>query len=249
MSAMAYLGQGEAAVERDAHVILSEQAFRLVRRDILVGVLPADRRLKLEELQNQYGLSSSPLREALSRLREARLVMADQRRGFRVAPVSIEDLADLTRLRELVDLQALSEAMQAGGDAWEGRIVAAYHQLARAEQRLGRGPDVLQPAWSDAHRQFHLTLIDACPSARLRLLAASLFDQVERYRHLAARLRKQRRSKSDEHHEIMSAVLRRDIASAGDLLKAHIGGTLGNLKAALEASTGDQRRAALSWAY
>lgn len=239
---MARVEQGDAAIGRDPHLIRSEQAFKLLRRDILVGALPAGRRLILEDLQQQHGLSSSPLREALNRLREEGLVLADQRRGFRVAPVSLEDLADLTRLRGLIDLQALTEAMQAGGDAWEARIVAAYHQLARAEQRLGKGPDALQPAWSEAHRQFHLTLLEACPSARLRQLAASLFDQVERYRHLAARLRKQPRSKSDEHREIMSAVLRQDFGSAADLLKAHIGATLGSLKQAIDASATDQRR-------
>jgi DNA-binding GntR family transcriptional regulator len=50
---------------------LSEQAFRSLRHDVLVGTFEAGSKLKLDELQGHYGFSSSPLREALSRLTQA----------------------------------------------------------------------------------------------------------------------------------------------------------------------------------
>jgi DNA-binding GntR family transcriptional regulator len=65
---------------------LVDQAFQRLRRDVLTGTFAANAKLKVEELQEAYGFSSSPLREALSRLSQEGLVRADERRGFRVAP-------------------------------------------------------------------------------------------------------------------------------------------------------------------
>src|SRR5689334_18962161 len=86
---------------------LVEQAFARLRADVLAGAFAAGSKLKLDELQGLYGYSSSPLREALSRLSQEGLVRADERRGFRVAPISAEDLADITHMRVMLDVPAL----------------------------------------------------------------------------------------------------------------------------------------------
>ena len=95
-----------------AEAPLVEQAFARLRKDVLVGTFPAGVKLKVEELQQAYGFSSSPLREALSRLAQEGLVRADERRGFRVAPLSSEDLEDITRMRLMLDVQALEDAIR-----------------------------------------------------------------------------------------------------------------------------------------
>ena len=212
----------------------TESAFLQLRRDVLQGVHPAGEKLKLELLQEQYGLSSSPLREALHRLAQEGLVRADERRGFRAAPMSAEDIHDITRMRLMMDLPALTESMAAGGDAWESEVVAAFHRLEILESRLSDGPVVLDQDWSHRHRQFHMALLSACPSARLLSLSASLFDQAERYRHLSARHRQNARRKSEEHRRLMQAVLKRDAATACAMLEEHIRGTERNVLLALK---------------
>ena len=67
---------------------LVEKVFVQLRRDILQGAHKPGEKLKLEVLQAHYGLSSSPLREALNRLAQEGLVSTDERRGFRAAPMS-----------------------------------------------------------------------------------------------------------------------------------------------------------------
>jgi DNA-binding GntR family transcriptional regulator len=204
---------------------LVEQAFHRLRRDVLIGAYPAGAKLKVDELQEAYGFSSSPLREALSRLAQEGLVRADERRGFRVAPISAEDLADITRMRLMLDVQALAEAIEQGDDAWEAAIVAAYYRLEKVEARLGEGPLMLDEEWSSLHRDFHLALLAACPSERQRHWSASLFDQAERYRRYSARYRKTPRRKTTEHKRLMEATLKRDTPTACALLKEHILGT------------------------
>lgn len=176
------------------------------------------------------------MREALSRLAQEGLVRADERRGFRVAAISAEDLADITRMRVMLDVPALREAIAHGDDAWEASILAAFHRLEKVESRLGDGPVVLDDAWSELHRGFHLALVAACPSERQLSWSASLFDQAERYRRFSARFRKTARRKSNEHRKIMDATLRRDADTACAMLEEHILSTQRNVQAALKAA-------------
>ena len=145
---------------------LVDQAFQRLRKDVLTGTYAAGAKLKVEDLQAAYGFSSSPLREALSRLSQEGLVRADERRGFRVAPLSPEDLQDITRMRLMLDVPALREAIEHGDDAWEAAIVAAYYRLEKVESRLPDGPVILDEEWSGLHRDFHAALLAACPSQR-----------------------------------------------------------------------------------
>ena len=217
---------------------VSERAFVSLRRDVLLGVHEPQSRLKLDELQSHYGFSSSPLREALSRLAQEGLVRADERRGFRVAGISQADMSDITRMRVLLDVPALRDAIAQGDDHWEAGIVAAFHRLERLELRLPQGPAVLGDDWSRVHREFHSALLAACPSARQRAWSASLFDQAERYRRFSARHRPAGRRKSDEHKRLMNATLKRDEATACLLLEEHILSTQRNVQAALRQAGG-----------
>src|SRR5690606_39589240 len=88
----------------------SERALAALRRDVLSGHAEPGVKLKMELLQQRYGFSSSPLREALNRLVQEGLVVADERRGFRAAELSLADLRDINHMRLLLDPQALSEA-------------------------------------------------------------------------------------------------------------------------------------------
>lgn len=213
---------------------LVDQAFQRLRRDVLIGTFAAGTKLKVEELQAAYGYSSSPLREALSRLAQEGLVRADERRGFRVAPLSPDDLRDIIHMRLMLDVPALQEAIEHGDDGWEAAIVAAFYRLDKVESRLPDGPVVLDEEWSALHRDFHAALLAACPSSRQLAWSASLFDQAERYRRFSARHRKVVRRKSNEHKRLMDATLRRDTATACALLADHIRGTLRHVEAAFE---------------
>jgi DNA-binding GntR family transcriptional regulator len=217
----------------DATQTLTEQAFQRLRRDVISGIHAPQVKLKLDELQGAYGYSSSPLREALSRLSQEGLVKMDDRRGFRVMPISSDDLADLTHMRLMVEVPALRVAIQVGDDGWEAAVVAAAHRLERTEAQLVDGQLVLDDAWSQAHRGFHMGLLAGCPSKRQFALCASLFDQAERYRRFSARYRVVSRSKNREHKRLLKAVLERDADTACALLTEHVQVTQRNVDAAL----------------
>lgn len=223
-----------ASADAGRELPLAEQAFRLLRGRILRCEIEPGAKLKIELLQREHGYSSSPLREALNRLAQEGLVKTDERRGFWAAPVTISDLRDVTRMRLLLDAEALRDSIAKGDDAWEARAIAAFHQLAKVESRLtGQGPLALNADWSALHKQFHFALMGACTSPKLLEMSSSLFDQAERYRRLSMRWRKEPRNKSAEHKRILDAAISRDAKSATALLTDHVSRTAANVEAAL----------------
>lgn len=206
----------------DAAASLTERAYRELRRAIVRGEFEPGARLRVEDLTRRYAISSSPVREALNRLSEQGLVKVLENRGFRVAPLTAEGVSDLARVRVLVECDALRDAMAHGDDAWEAQVVAAGHELALAERRLGNEARALDDDWSARHRRYHLSLYAACTSPLLLQMADVLFDNAERYRRWAARTRPVARRKHDEHQQLLGAVLKRDADKAVALLRTHI---------------------------
>jgi DNA-binding GntR family transcriptional regulator len=90
-------------------LLLSDRAYELICGAILSGDIVAGSRLKMETLQRQYTLSSSPLREALNRLAAEGLVGLSYHCGFRAAEVSADDLRDIADFR-LKEHRALMDA-------------------------------------------------------------------------------------------------------------------------------------------
>ena len=206
----------------------------IVRCDVVPG-----ERLRVEALGRQLGVSSSPLREALSRLAALGLVDAFENRGFRVAPLTVEGMADLTRVRLLVEGEALRDALLHGDDAWEAALVAAAHALGLVEQRLRDVAPALDDGWSARHREFHMAIHAGARSPLLRSLVGQLFDGAERYRRFSARHRKLPRVKHGEHQRLLEAVLSRDVERAAALLARHIASTERSVTAALLALASD----------
>jgi DNA-binding GntR family transcriptional regulator len=201
----------------------SETAFLDLRRDILSGRLLPGQRLQFAELSARYTSSVGALREALSRLAEQGLVISEPQQGFRVVPVSPEDLRDLTAARVEIETMALRRALAAGDLAWEARLVAAHHILDGTPQLSAEDPRRVTEEWAVAHRDFHEVLLEGCDIRRVREMAASLRDAAELYRRWSRYLgSEQDRDISGEHEELLRAALKRDADRAVALLTKHI---------------------------
>lgn len=234
------MSQQIADIQREQKPALqSERAYQALRSAILVGQYRPGEKLKIDLLQKNLELSSSPLREALNRLVSEGLVAADDRRGFRAAAVSGQDLTDLTVARIVCEPGALAAAIRRGNDIWEGNIVAAHHRLEWIEKRIAGSELTRSEDWTLRHKGFHMALISGCGSDRLLGTCSNLFDQAERYRRLSVKLRRKPRKISSEHRNLMQAALDRRVDEATDLLIQHITQTTENLLAHMSAQDGD----------
>ena len=179
--------------------------------------------MRLAQLQERCGVGFSPLREALTRLAAEGLVISEAMRGFRVAPLSLDDLRDTMETRTFVETEALRRSIKRGDDDWEGRIVSSLHALGRQNERSNPDDPESLAALEDRHRDFHVALISASGSRRLEQIIDNLYLGSVRYRmpSLSNLSLNPTRDLMIEHGAISDAALARNAPLAVELLTAH----------------------------
>nr|WP_300309131.1 FCD domain-containing protein [Halomonas sp.] len=195
----------------------ASQVFDELKRDLIRGRFAAGEKLAISALKAQYAVGLSPLREALNRLAAYGLLEQHNQRGFRVPPLSAEELEDIARLRVQLECMALTQAFQEGDAEWESQLLAAQHRLLRAD----KSPEQLEK-WEQAHLQFHRTLLAPCGSHWLLRFIEQLHDQFDRYRRLAPGNPAIRARLDAQHGELVQLALERRIQDARWLLEEHI---------------------------
>ena len=205
---------------------LSERAAARVQKDILAGRLAPGTRLGIVELAERYDIGATPLREGLSRLVSRGLIVAIGQRGFRVAPVSREDLLDITQTRVVIEAEALRLSIKHGEDTWEAGIMTALHRLRRYTERTGarfkEGADEFDPL----HKGFHTSLLAACGSQRLLAAHSDLYDQAYRYRRVMMRGIASGEQFYEAHRKLADLVLARETRAAQRMLSDHLHSTV-----------------------
>lgn len=192
-----------------------------LRAELLAGTYAPGERLKFTPLCERYDASVSVIREALTRLAEQGLVTAEPNIGFRVMPLTVEDLRDLTRTRIDIETLALRYALEHGGVEWESALVAAHHRLERTPMTTDEGgPERLSDEWEQAHAAFHAALIAGCDSPRLVCMTVGLRDASELYRRWS-QPREPGRDVAGEHRRLLETALARDTDAAVEALAAH----------------------------
>ena len=129
---------GEAAA---MPVTLTASAYMQVRRDILSTELAPGNRLTIQSLQKRYGIGPTPLREALARLAADGFVLGEDNRGFRVPPMSLAALRDITDQRKLIECQGLRKSIESGDDRFEeiwSRPITGCHGWTTSAPRRNR---------------------------------------------------------------------------------------------------------------
>jgi GntR family carbon starvation induced transcriptional regulator len=217
--------------DADTSLTRIEATYQRIRHDIIDGELAPGERLGVDRLRARYGVGASTIREALSLLSAEALVDAEGQRGFAVAPISIDDLRDLCEARKLIEAQAVRESVRNGDDDWEGDLVAAFHRLTRAQERLAGGNTEAIPEWELRNREFHDALVSRCESRWMHLLLDTLMHHTERYRRASLTSGTVKRDVHGEHAALMQAALERDAERAAQLVVEHIDHTVQVLEA------------------
>jgi GntR family carbon starvation induced transcriptional regulator len=202
---------------------LTEALQDRIRQDIILGALKPGTKLKLEPLSKAYDVSVNTLRETLSRLASDGLVVAEGQKGFTVLPVSLEDLREITEMRQLLECHALRQSIANADLDWEARVVGAYHKLSKVEALVEAEPERYGDAWERYNQEFHEALIANCHSRWLRMYHKAMYDHSQRYRMLSLKTKPFPRSRSaEEHRQILDAALARDAEKAATILAQHI---------------------------
>jgi len=222
---------------------LASMAYQRLRHDLINAQYAPGQKLRIREMCTRYEVGLSPMREALNRLSRDGLISQNDRRGFSVTPLTAEHLQELIKTRCWINEIALRESIANGDSAWEEAIVLALHRMSRIPRYLTDAPEpAYNPAWEEAHRSFHSSLIAACGSRWLKDFCEQLFDASDCFRHLSRASSVRRELRQDEHRAIMEAAIARDTGKAIELMRLHVTNTAALVKERLPELVGDQKK-------
>jgi DNA-binding GntR family transcriptional regulator len=200
----------------------AQGVYDRLRADITMARFAPGERLKSPDLCERYGASVSVVREALSTLAKERFVRLQPRYGYTVAPLTVEDVRDLTEARLVIEGAALRQAVEAGDVEWGAGVVAAHHRLTFLPTPPA-ATDEETERWHVAHEAFHAALLSACPSDRLRETARILRAEAELYRRWMLPLGLPREGNfTEEHQALVDAALAAAPDDAEKLIRLHM---------------------------
>lgn len=177
-----------------------------------------------DRLAEELGISRVPLREALRALLAEGQISYEAHRGYVVTELSIDDLADVYRIRELLEPEALRASLPRMDDADVARVIDLEHQVVAAAAR----GDVVE--MSRANRAFHLALVDPCRQPRLLWHLRLLWDATDVYRLVLYSDAVDRERVEAEHRTVREAVVARDVEALLDAVAEHRSSSLTALR-------------------
>lgn len=196
---------------------LREKVYLSLRRDLVSGAITATERLGEERLAELYGVSRTPVREALARLQADGLVV---RGGDGLHPYRprVDDLADLYELRRTLEIRGIVRALEDPTLEHDAGLLAQEQQTwVRAGESL---PDETEVVLLD--EQFHTTLLAASGNTALSEALGNVNARVRPVRILGAVTEDDIRTLVDEHLQIITCMVDGRLHDALTALVAHI---------------------------
>jgi DNA-binding GntR family transcriptional regulator len=181
----------------------------------------ANRQLAKMACKESKRSGNSPLREALFMMTSQGLVVAEDYKGFMVAPLNFEDMLDVSSLRANLEAFAVAGSIRKGREDWEVELVGIFHKLKKAGIAIAKNSDdeSLRTDWENNHRDFHYVLCKGCGSPWALHFFDILYDQMERYRRFFWKYAERTTIADTEHEEIAQLALARDEERTITLLK------------------------------
>jgi DNA-binding GntR family transcriptional regulator len=201
----------------------SDLAYTRVRGLILSGELAPGAVLPQAALAQAIGISTTPLREALRRLKQEGLVELDAHRDARVRPLDATEARDLLEMRRSLDPLAASLAAHRRTDTDLADVRAALDGL----EALSTRPSLAQ---LESHHRFHAAVHRASHNALLVDVLDGLWVKTDRYRRHGletGRSDEERDARAVEHRLLFEAVRDGDQDTAAELMRRHVETSLG----------------------
>jgi DNA-binding GntR family transcriptional regulator len=198
---------------------ITDTVYQILRERILSNRAVPGERLQLTEIQNQLGISRTPLQQALNRLAVEGLIQIVPRKGTYVTKPTQKDIEEIFELRRILEAFAAQLAVQSMTTAESDALDALVRKMTQLTQSGSRTH--MRRTYERLDHQFHQQIVDASGSKHLK----RLWMQVNAHVRIA---RTRVKSLDDlglrtaEHAEIARAFAARDSASAHELLEEHI---------------------------
>jgi DNA-binding GntR family transcriptional regulator len=200
---------------------LPEQIYQILREDILHQKIPCGAKLPLQTLKERFGVSHTPIREALTRLVEDGLVNYYSNVGVSVISLDKKDVREIFELSYDFDWLAIEYALAAGR---RGDFLSALNDNLRACGLLLRNNNI--EAWGAASDGFHLAFYRYAGNSRLETASTKLRAQLTLLYNMNRIEKHNWRQIQDYHDQIHLRLCENDTQGAREALRLHIYGDM-----------------------
>jgi DNA-binding GntR family transcriptional regulator len=192
------------------------RAYDAIRLWILDATYKAGTPLSEYELAKELGVSRTPVREALKRLQQERLVRSVPRRGTFVSEMAVHDIIEIYEVRDMLEVPAASAAAERMDSQLAQRLRKEIEEVRRAtgsrKTNLARREDL----------SLHKAIIAAVSNRRFAEILSTLDAQVHRIRTQMLADEARLSSSLNEHSQIVDAIIARNARAAGDAMRSHL---------------------------
>ncbi|MGI6070544.1 MAG: GntR family transcriptional regulator [Blautia sp.] len=194
---------------------LSEQIYQILRTDILSQSIPCGSKLTLKMLQERFGVSSTPIREALTRLIDEQLITYYSNVGVSVVSLDQEDIHEIYHFMGDLDSLAIHYASQ---------FPDQEQILEKLEENLSltKNCAYTSPQWQEYSDQFHLLFYCYCQNSRLVHSAERMRSQMSIMAYQYEKQPQIQKAILKEHQEIFGLYQSRQYDEAAALMKEHL---------------------------
>ncbi len=198
------------------HNALSDTVYDLLYNQIVNGKLEPGQRITEMQIAQSHGISRAPVREALKRLSEDRLIALVPRSGCYVCKLSPAEARDILEIRRRLECLALEYAF----DNLDHKKLRQLKEAFVACRELEDAKLVRRELQLDA--QLHTLICESCNSEDLMIFLGKLWARTQLYRIQKTTEAERAQAALDAHVSILDAVLEGDRSKALELLDKHI---------------------------
>lgn len=193
---------------------LNNQAYDILKEKILKKELAPGTRLVDSQLAEEFGISRTPLRDAIRKLEEEGLVVSTAgKKGYYVYQPSAKDINEIFELRLMLDIEAVTkvikEVLPQNPESLE-LVKDVYYAEITPGQFVSRDED------------FHDTLIRLCGNSRLIAIYTDLRNQTRAFRSATSRDQNRIEKAHSFHERIFNGICNRDLEAALKAVRLHV---------------------------
>jgi DNA-binding GntR family transcriptional regulator len=192
---------------------LYEEVAELLRQRIFQRELEPGSWIDEVKLAQEYGISRTPLREALKVLAAEGLVTMKVRRGAYVTEVSEQDLAEVYHLLSLLESDAAGVVAEKATEAQLRELATLHKELEAAVKHRDR--------FFSLNERFHMRLLEIAGNRWRNQMVADLRKVMKLNRHNSLLKSGRIQESLAEHRAVMDAITRRDAAAATQRMQQH----------------------------
>lgn len=201
---------------------MRSQVLHALRGALVSGQMEPGKVYSAPVLAARFGVSPTPVREAMLELAKEGLVLPVRNKGFRVRPLSDRELDEITEMRLLLEVPTTVRAAERAGPADLRRLRPMARRLVTAAER----GDLI--GYVEHDREFHLDLLALAGNQQLVELVGELRARSRLYGLEGLAERGELAASALEHVELLDLIAAGDTAGAAELMRRHIGHVRGS---------------------